>query len=292
MGEPGYFPRDSVLRRVHRERAVGLLYGQRALAIGALDPRNFAGTLLHSRYRERPFQRLAATARMFESVFFGSRAEADRVLAAVERMHSGVRGELPEAQGSYPAATPYAAHDPELMLWTVAVSADSAHRFYELLVGPLTERESDRFWRDYVRFGELFGMPASVAPQTWREFREYFDAKVNGPDAHLSAEARRIGLAVMFSIPTPRWQWGAMRIHNVVLRGSLPRRVRELYGLAWTPAHRTAYAAAVRGHRASRPVTPGAILRGRNTVHFNAVAAAERRIVASGRPAPGAIAAA
>ena len=33
----GYFPHGSVLRRVHRERSVGLLYGQRALAIGAID---------------------------------------------------------------------------------------------------------------------------------------------------------------------------------------------------------------------------------------------------------------
>ena len=52
----GYFPRgESVLRRVQGERAVGLLYGQRALLIGALDPRNYIGTARHSRYREQPF---------------------------------------------------------------------------------------------------------------------------------------------------------------------------------------------------------------------------------------------
>lgn len=289
MAERGYFPPGSVLRRVQRERIVGLLYGQRALAIGAIDPRNFVGTRRHTRYPERPFQRLAATGKMFETVFFGSRAEADRVLAAVDRMHSQVRGELPDAAGEMPAGTAYSAHDPELMLWTVAVSADSAHRFYELFVARLSREESDDFWRDYVRFGELFGMPREVAPTSWAEFREYFDAKVARSDSHLTDEAVHVGSAVMFQIPTARWQWPAMRVHNVVIRGSLPRRVRELYGLDWTPAHAVAYRGAVAAHRATRPLTPGNVLRGRNTTHFDAVAAAERRILAGGRPAPGAL---
>lgn len=286
----GYFPPGSVLRRVHRERVVGLLYGQRALAIGAIDPRNFVGTRLHSRYPQKPFQRLAATGKMFESVFFGSRAEADRVLDAVDRMHRRVQGALPQDAGPIPAGTPYSAHDPDLMLWTIAVSADSAHRFYELFVKPLSPEESDSFWRDYVRFGELFGMPSSVAPRSWAEFREYFDAKVAGSASWLTDEARHVGIAVMFQIPTARWQWPAMRVHNVVIRGSLPRRVRRMYGLDWSPSHAVAFRAAVAAHRATRPLTPGSVLRGRNSAHFDGVAAAERRIISSGRPAPGSLA--
>ncbi len=43
---PTYYfpPQTSVLRRVHSERAVGLLYGQRALIIGSLNPIAFIGT--------------------------------------------------------------------------------------------------------------------------------------------------------------------------------------------------------------------------------------------------------
>ena len=101
---------------------------------------------------------------MFEEIFFGTKSEADRVLAAVHRMHSTVKGELPEDAGSMPAGTPYSALDPELMLWTIAPAADSAIYFYELFVRELAEAERDEFWADYVRFGELFGMSASVAP--------------------------------------------------------------------------------------------------------------------------------
>ena len=72
-GEPigeGHFPRGrSMLRRVHSERAVGLLYGQRGLAIGALNPRAFVGTWEHTHAQLKPFQRLAHTAKAFEAIF-------------------------------------------------------------------------------------------------------------------------------------------------------------------------------------------------------------------------------
>ena len=288
-GDHGYFPPGSVLRKVQRERAVGLLYGQRALAIGAIDPRSFVGTLAHTRAPERPFHRLVATGKMFEEIFFGSRADADRVLAAVHRMHATVEGELPEDAGTMAAGTPYAALDSELMLWTIAVSADSALYFYELFIRPLPEAERNLLWADYVRFGELFGMDSRVAPGSWAEFKEYFDAKVAGPDAYLTDDARQVGRAVLLRIPVARSRWPAMRIHNVVVRGSLPARIRELYGLRFTAADATSFRAAVMAARAGRAVTPRSALRGRCTAYFDDVAAAERALIKAGRESPGAV---
>jgi uncharacterized protein (DUF2236 family) len=286
----GYFPPGSVLRKVHRERAVGLMYGQRALAIGAIDPRNFVGTRTHTRHAARPFHRLAATGKMFEEIFFGTKAEADRVLAAVHRMHSTVKGELPADAGSMPAGTPYSALDPELMLWTIAPAADSAIYFYELFVRELPDAERDEFWAEYVRFGELFGMSASVAPTSWQGLREYVDGKINGPDAHLTDEARYVGHAVMMRIPHARSRALPMRVHNVLMNGSLPPRIRELYGLRWTTSDAIAFRAAVAASRAARPLTPRSALRGRCTTFFDDVAAAERARIESGRSAPGALA--
>jgi uncharacterized protein (DUF2236 family) len=287
----GYFPRGrSLLRHVHEQRAVGLLYGQRALAIGALMPLNFIGTRRHSRSLDRPFERLTRTAKAFETIFFGGRAEADRVLEAVNRMHQRVRGELPEDAGRFAAGTPYSAFDPQLMLWTVAVMADSAQVFYELLVRRLGDEERDRLWDDYVRFGELFGMPREVAPATHAEFRAWFDGRLASGDVHLTDEARRVGRAIMFEIPVPPRSQPAMRVHNLVMLGSLPGRVRDAYGLSWTPAHAAAFEAVVRSARLSRPLVPGALRSGRNTWAFEDVARAERRLVARGEPVPGAMA--
>jgi uncharacterized protein (DUF2236 family) len=285
-GADGYFPPGSVLRRVHSERAVGLLYGQRALAIGALAPLNFIGTREHTRMPDRPFQRLVRTAKMFESIFFGSREEADAVLTIVRGMHETVKGELPEVAGNFPAGTPYSAFDPELMLWTIAVAADSAKTFYEIFVARLTDAERDEFWSEYVRFGELFGMPAEVAPGSWAEFANYFEDRLNSPDAYLTEEAMYTGKAIMFEIPVPPLNLPAMRVHNVVMLGALPPRVRELYGLRYGTRDALAFRVAVRALRAPRPLAPEFMRTGRNTRFFDQVANTERSRIAKGAPTP------
>jgi uncharacterized protein (DUF2236 family) len=288
--DAGYFPRgESILREVHEQRAVGLLYGQRALAIGAIAPLNFVGTLRHTRALGMPFQRLTRTAKMFEAIMLGSKSEADRVLATVHRLHERVEGELPEDAGKFRAGTPYSAFDPELMLWTVAVAADSARFFFELFVRRLSDAERDRLWQEYIRFGELFGMPREVAPPTYRAFRGYWNERLASDEAHLTDEARYVGSAIMFEIPVPLSRWPAMRLHNLIMLGSLPARVRRLYGLSWSPAHALAYRAAVAGLRAPRPLTPERLRAGSCGSHFDLVARTERARVRRGAKIPGAL---
>src|SRR5690349_24543377 len=80
VGERGYFPAgESVLRHVHEQRAVGLLYGQRALLMQATDAVAFTGLLGHTTGLSAPFKRLARTAQAME------RSEERRV---------GKRGEI------------------------------------------------------------------------------------------------------------------------------------------------------------------------------------------------------
>ncbi|SEH11500.1 oxygenase MpaB family protein [Thermoleophilum album] len=286
MGAPpeeGYFPRGrSLLRRVHEERLVGLHYGQRALCIGALDPRNFIGTALHTRGRDAPFQRLAHTAIAFERVFFAPRREADAILERVRTLHQRVRGELPKPAGPYPAGTPYSAFDPELMLWTVAVTCDSAACFFELLVRPLEDDERDALWRDYLLFGELFGMPRSVAPTSWREFREWYETRLASDRMYLTEEARHAGLLSAFELPLPRGLAPAKRLHDALILGSLPQRVRELYGLPFGRQHRAAFTIAVALLRGTRSLAPRALTRGRCASAYELVARTERARIARG----------
>ena len=60
-----------------------------------------------------------------DAITFGPRAEADRLTRRVRAMHRRVRGELAEPAGRFPAGTPYAADDPELLLWILAAIVDS-----------------------------------------------------------------------------------------------------------------------------------------------------------------------
>jgi uncharacterized protein (DUF2236 family) len=286
-GEDGYFPRGaSILRRVQEERSVGLLYGQRALCIGALNPRNYVGTSEHTAAKLTPFKRLAHTGKWFEAVMFGSRDEADRVLAAVHRMHRRVHGRLPEDAGPFPAGTPYDAFDPELMLWTVAVAMDSAECFYDLLVARLHDHEREALWQDYLRFGELFGMPRDAAPATYPEFRSYYDEILSGDALWLTDEARRIGHATAFEIPMPAHMQPAKPVHDLLMLGSLPPPVRRIYRLPWTPAHAVAFQAAVRAARTARTLLPAPLTHGDNARFFDAVAGTEARRIAHGIPTP------
>src|SRR5262249_27565860 len=178
-----YFPPGrSIARRVHGERSVGLLYGQRALLIGALEPLTYTGTMQSTRAADFPFRRLARTAKIQETVLLGTREEADRALASVHRLHERVKGTLAEPAGAHPVGTPYSAFDPELMLWTLAVIADSGRAMYETMVRPLSDGEREDLWQDYARFGELFGLPRSEVPSSCREFSAWFEGKLSAPD--------------------------------------------------------------------------------------------------------------
>ncbi len=275
-----------MLRRVHEQRAVGLLYGQRALCIGALMPLNYVGTSEHSYAKLTPFKRLAHTGKAFEKIFFGTREEADRVLAYVHRLHEGVSGTLSEDAGATPEGTPYSALDPELMLWTVAVIADSAQCFYELFVRRLSEPEREALWQDYLRFGELFGMPRSAVPSNYRAFRSYYERKLAGEEMFLTDEARFVGHATAFEIPMPATHQLGKRAHDLVMLGSMPPRVRELYRLRYSPAQALAFQAVVRTARAALTLTPAPIRRGYNTRSFDMVARTERRRIERGEPTP------
>jgi uncharacterized protein (DUF2236 family) len=276
--EQHYFPPgESMARRVHGERAVGLLYGQRALLIGALEPLTYTGTMLSTWSGNRPFERLARTAKFQETVFLGTRAEADAVLAKVRRLHERVKGELPVAAGPHPAGTPYAAFDPELMLWTMAVIADSGREMYETLVRPLDPDERERLWQDYVLFGELFGLPRSEVPASHVEFKAWFDGKLAVPDLQVTQHGLEMAPLVAFRQPVPAPARGNIALQNHLIKGTLPPRVREIFGIRWSRAHEASFRAMAAASRRSRGVFPYRMRRGRNDVFFDVVTESERR---------------
>jgi uncharacterized protein (DUF2236 family) len=273
-----YFPAGrSMARRVHGERAVGLLYGQRALLIGALEPLTYTGTMLSTWSGNRPFERLARTAKIQETVFLGTREEADEALAKVRRLHERVKGELPQAAGPFPAGTPYSAFDPELMLWTLAVIADSGREMYETLVRPLDPDERERLWQDYVRFGELFGLPRSEVPASHAEFKAWFDGKLAAPDLQTTEHGLEMAPLVAFRQPVPAPARGNIAFQNHLIKGTLPARVREIFGIRWSRAHETSFRAIAAASRRSRGLFPYRMRRGRNDVFFDVVTESERR---------------
>ena len=284
MSAEGYFPPgSSLLRHVHSQRAVGLLYGQRALMIGALNPLAFIGTTERSKAQDKPWKRLVHTANLFETVFFGSRQEADRALAFTHRLHSRVRGTLASPVGPYPAGTAYSAFDPELMLWVIAPMYDSARTLFELLVRPLSPAEREQLWSEYLDFGELFGMPRESAPQSTAALTSWWCGQFASERVFLTDYARAVGRSIALRLPLPVWARAAMRAGTHLLIGSLPPPVRSAYGFRWSGLDEAAFQALAAGHRTARPLVPGLIRSGPCRSFYAAVARQERHNAASGK---------
>jgi uncharacterized protein (DUF2236 family) len=276
--EDHYFPPGrSIARLVHGERSVGLLYGQRALLIGALEPLTYTGTMLSTRAADKPFRRLARTAKIQETIFLGTREAADQALAGVHRLHETIKGELPATAGAHEAGTPYSAFDPELMLWTLAVIADSGRAMYETMVRPLTGEERESLWQDYVRFGELFLLPRSEVPGSYPEFEAWFAAKLDSPDLHATEHALEMAPLVAFRQPVPALARGNLALQNQIVKGTLPPRVREIFGIRWGRAEEYSFRAVTAAHRRARRLFPHSVRRGRNDVFFDVVSRAEQQ---------------
>jgi uncharacterized protein (DUF2236 family) len=130
-------------------------------------------------------------------------------------------------------------------------------------------------------------MPREAATASYPEFRNYFDAKLSGEDLWLTDEARFLGHSIAFEIPLPRTSQPFKRVHDLIMLGSLPPRVRHEYRLSWTPVHAVASKAAAQALRTARLPLPDALATGRCTPFFDLVANTEASRIAQGKPTPG-----
>jgi len=229
-----YFDDTSMLRRVHREFAVAFS-GPRALLMQATHPVAFEGFFAHSGALDAPYERLRRTAQVMDTIAFGTREDADRATRRVRAMHKRVRGELAKPAGRFPAGTPFAADDPELLLWVLATLVDSALVVYERYVGSLSRAERDAYWQDYRVVGSLFGLKDSEMPDAIRDFDDYMRDMLDGPDLHVTSAARELAVKIVLQPPVPLIRRPVLELVNFITVGLLPAQLRRQYGLSWDP---------------------------------------------------------
>jgi uncharacterized protein (DUF2236 family) len=228
----GYFDDDAMLRRVHRESVVGLS-GPRALLMQAAHPVAFTGFFAHTGALDEPYERLARTAAVMDTIGFGSRAAADRATRRVRAMHRRVRGVTPDG-------IPYAADDPELVLWILACLVDSALVVYAKYVRSLSRDERDAYWRDYKVVGTLFGLRDAEMPDAIEDFDAYMAAMLAGPAIRVVPEARELAVRIVLKPPVPLAARPLLELANQITVGLLPAGIRRQYGLRWDPARELA----------------------------------------------------
>jgi uncharacterized protein (DUF2236 family) len=244
----GWFPPESVIRRVGNSPLTPLLGGGPAVLLQVAHPLVAAGVVGHSDYRRDLWKRLLHTLRALYLIAYGTKVEAEAAGAAVRAVHARVHGRTTTALGPFPEGTRYSAEDPELMLWVHATLVECSLGVYTRFVSSLTDDEQDSYYREMCLVARIFGTPGDLLPVSLADFRAWFDETVSDGPIVVTPPARDVAAAVLRArLPAP------MRLiapaHRLSTAALLPERLREEYGLAWTPARAVALPLAARSLR-------------------------------------------
>ena len=246
--DDGFFGPDSVSWRVHREVTV-LFGGARALLMQAAHPLVIAGARDTGFYERNPWKRLQRTLILTYTITFGSIAEARIAADRINDVHSHVSG-MDAVTG-----LPYDALDPELLLWVHAVLVDSALLFEELTVGALDDAGRQRFHEEQMFAAELVRVPREMIPPTVPALRAYIDDVVDSGVLHVGDDALRVMGLLLDPPRDAQWRPVLKGVGRVAL-GTLPPRLRELYGYRPTPVRTGLMKATLSAVRRVRPLLP------------------------------------
>ncbi len=218
--DSGLFGPASIVWPVHRDRSFPLA-GMRALMVQALHPLAMAGVAQHSDWRRDPFGRLAATSGYVLTVTYGDRASAHEAAARVRAVHRHVRGIDPET------GLPYAAEDPDLLLWVHAGLVDSIVTIVQRYGRGLDGSAADRYVAEMVPFAEIVGVPPDMVPRSVAALGEY----LRSVELVQITQAARDAIAVVLEPPGLDADTSALwRELSQVAIGTLPDWARDAYG--------------------------------------------------------------
>ena len=216
--EAGYFDDSSLVRQVHREMVVALA-GPRALLMQAALPEAFDALFAHSSSFDEPYERLARTAEVMNTIVFGSRKDADRMTRRVRAMHAKAGVDRPD-----------------WLMWVLATLVDSALVVYERYVRSLTRDERDAYWQEYKQVGRLFGLADADMPATIEDFEAYLEGILSSDTLAIGPQQRELAVRIVMRPPVPFAFRPLLELANFITVGLLPAPIRREYGFSWDPA--------------------------------------------------------
>lgn len=158
-GDPGLFGPESVTWRVHGDFTSMLCGGVSALLLQMLHPLALAGVWDHSSFRQDMLGRLRRTSQFVSGTTFASAQDANALIEKVKSIHLRVNGT--DAQG-----TPYAASDPDLLVWVHVTEAFSFLQSHLRYRNPaLSLADQNRYYQEFALVAESLGsakVPDSV----------------------------------------------------------------------------------------------------------------------------------
>ena len=242
----------SITWKINREMIVVAGWG-RAILLQLAHPAVAAGVHGHSSFRgslRSSIRRLQATVGAMLSLTFGDTEQMITAAAGINMIHDRVRGRVGAGTGEA-----YSAHDPGLQRWVHATLLETMPLSYELLVGPLTVRERDRYCLEAALMEPLLGMPDGWLPRDSAQLDTYMREMLAGGRLAVTGTSRALARAVLYP---PRWYagWPAFRAMQLITIGSLPPSIRQAYGFEWRARDERALARWTALLRTSRRLLP------------------------------------
>jgi uncharacterized protein (DUF2236 family) len=230
---------NSVAWTINREIVLLLGWG-RAVLMQIAHPLVAAGVAQHSVFLNEPAlrrRRLLQTIDAMLALTFGTGDEAATAAHGINRIHDRVNGHLNEATGAFAACTNFSAHDPELLRWVHATLLDSFPLTHRLFVGPLSDEEVDRYYREAAGLEPLLGVPEGFFPRSGAELSAYMREMTASGSIAVGADARRIAgdlLSPSLPFKMGRLLAPVLWLARLPATGLLPPEIRAGYGFKWT----------------------------------------------------------
>ncbi|ONN68452.1 oxygenase MpaB family protein [Herbaspirillum sp. VT-16-41] len=227
-GDPGLFGPDSAAWQVHSDFTAMLTGGVAALLLQMLHPLPLAGVWDHSNFQADMLARLRATAQFIAGTTFGSRADAERLIERVKRIHLVVKGVAPDGRA-------YSASDPDLLTWVHVAEVHCFLRAYLRYRRPdFPAVRQDQYFGEIARVAEALG--AREVPRSQMAVDGYIQAM--RPELRCDERTRKT-LQLVLNAPAPNalaQPWTRLMMRAGV--DLLPPWAQEMLGVTPRPPWR------------------------------------------------------
>jgi uncharacterized protein (DUF2236 family) len=231
-----------------------------ALLLQVAHPTVGSGVRDHSDFAERPWDRLLRTVDYLNLIVYAGQ-EAAAVGRRLRDMHKAIRGQNPDG-------SKYSALEPEAYAWVHATLIDGAIRAHERFVGPLSPREIDQLYGEYLPLGRLLGVRDGDLPTTWQGHLEYVDTMIaerlgdNETVQKVIRTMRHPGEAppgVPIGAIWPLLRIPPSRALRIATFGLLPPVLRERFGVGWSSLNQVELRALGAASRRIGPLMPASL---------------------------------
>src|SRR5438093_7703792 len=205
-----------------------------------------AGVDQHSDFRRSPLRRLVRTVDTTLAIVYGERATAESALTRIGRRHGPVRGQAADGRA-------YRARDPRLMLWVQTTLVLTSVRWYEAVMGRMSDAERDAYWAEGKFFAGELGVPEHLFPATYADLERYEEEMLRTaviPD--------RTAAIVAYDVIRPYRRLPEILYWptDVLSAALVPATLRDAFGLRFGVSQRLFYRGVIVTVRVLRRVLP------------------------------------